>query len=187
MGKPQPLPDLVVLESGNKYGVVGLADWFSVWDSTKIQYPCPFANLPPGNATWWQAAASMEGFLEIKVLRPSDGWFWKAYKGGADDPIEGIYGVVGIGLPGTDAPPFTQGGLNVNQYDEYDNFVYVDGAGDYAVQISINDVRRFKEVDYKNNLAYFGFSFGLVSGEWIAIRKDSILTKAVINKLLHQI
>lgn len=173
------LPDLIVIETGNPYGINGLADDLGPIDAAGCDYNCPIGNL--GTAPFIPASGDMSGFLEIKVLRPFDSWFSKAYKSDyhlASNPIPTLT----TGFTIHDQIP-------VNYYDEYYNRMDLNGAGSYAVMISINDAKHFPELSMKNNIYFFGFDYVLDVNHtppiWNATRNDAILTLAVIRQLLH--
>ena len=174
------LPDIVILESGNKYTVEGLADAFSETDSSSLQYICPIAVFGDTNSFITDDSVKMIGFLEIKVMRVTDGWFSESYKG--------VYHFASTCLPYVQCKQRnTIDTIFYNQEDVYWNDISVAGRGDYVVEVTVNDAGLWTECNncYKNSY-FFGFSYTPCYWNnlyWCATRNDTLLTPKIKAKL----
>lgn len=175
-------PDLEIIEKGNLFGIDGLAQYFGEIDSVSCTYTCPIGNF--GNANFVFIDSLGTDFLEIKVLRVSDGWWWEGYKS--------EYAMVSPCIPTLPCEwqPYVNNVLRPNCYDPYDNLLTINGEGRYAVSVTVNSKKSFFETNYRNNTKYFGFryaqeinSLGLL--RWKATYDSTIVTPSIRNRLNH--
>jgi hypothetical protein len=168
------LPDLTFIFHSNPYGIEGVATRIYRADLDLIGYSCPITNF--GTYRWQEDTSLQAEFIEARIFNITTG-------AGSIQYPKGKYSLSNVLVPGFSDPSTGDVDImDIHHYDEYDNYLSTKIYGDYAVKLEIDTRHVYKELDYKNNVTYFGFHFTPD-----AVTYDSSLVTPSVVRSLNQL